>query len=473
MTTRTPTLKEAPRALTSLCAVGINHKTAPVALREQVAFESTELPAVLAAVAALPGVQEAVVLGTCNRVEIYAAGDPDQALASLSVFLHEHHGLEIGTLDDHLQHRLEDDATLHLFRVAASLDAVVVGEPQILGQVKDAFFHAVHAGTAGPVLTRAFHRAFSAAKRVRQETRIAASAVSVASAGVELAEKIFGNLAGLSTLLVGAGDMGELAARHFGRAGARLTVANRSLDRALRLAREHGGVGRSIEELPALLVDADVVLVSTGAPGFVITDAMAKEVISKRRYRPLFLVDISVPRNVDPRVNDLDDCYVYDVDDLGAVVEENLSGRRREAERAEQIVVAEAQAARTQVRALRAVPLIKALRQHFTAVAEAEAQKTLAVLAEGASEKQRRSVEAMAQAIVNKTLHAPTERLRQLAESENSNEVQAVYAALCDCFGLTLEQEHKAAAEKALAEADAALDAGADADELDKDHRAA
>jgi len=438
-----------------LCLVGINHKSAPVELRERVAFDAAALERALPELCALDGVSEAVVVSTCNRVEIYVAGDRDRAPAAVAAFLHRFHGLDKGSLDEHLVHRADEDATLHLLRVASSLDAVVVGEPQILGQVKEAFFHAVHAGVVGPTVTRAFHRAFSTAKRVRTETRIAASAANVASAGVDLAARIFGNLTGLDCVLVGAGDMGELAARHFHKAGARLTIANRSLERAHKLANEHGGVARDLAELPRLLVDADVVLVSTGAATFMITAEMVKAAAKARRYRPLLLVDISVPRNVEPAIADMDNTYLYDVDDLASVVDDNLAKRATEAVKAEEIVKDELHKAKKLAAEKRVVPLIKALREKIMTVADAEAQKTLTTLGEGATEKQKKSVQAMAQAIVNKALHEPLMRLREAAAKDD----EALIAAAAALFDVDVDagDDGGELAQLALNEADAAV----------------
>jgi glutamyl-tRNA reductase len=442
-------------SLRAFCCVGVNHKTAPVELREKVAFSPESLVVALPQLVALDDVDEAVVVSTCNRVELYVAGDRDRAPVAVAAFLRAFHGLADGVLDDHLVHRSDDEAVLHLFRVAAALDAIVVGEPQILGQVKDAFFHAVSARSAGPIVTRAFHQAFTTAKRVRTETAIASSAANVASAGVDLAASIFGDLNGVDCVLVGAGDMGELAARHFGAAGARLTVANRSLERASRLASDVGGVARDLVELPRLLVDADVVLVSTGAPTHIVTLDMVRAALKHRRYRPLLLVDISVPRNVDPRVAELDNCYVHDVDDLGSVVEENLARRADEAHKAEAIVREEVARARRARAERRAVPLIKALREKLQGLAAIEAEKTLAVLGPQASEKQRRSVEAMANAIVAKVLHEPMTRLKAAAAGNHDDDA-ALLSAAATLFGVELDDDGVDAA-RALAEAEAAI----------------
>lgn len=448
-----------------LSCVGFNHKTAPVELREQVAFSSEMLPRALPELLACDGVDEAVIVSTCNRVEVYLAGDVDRAPAAVRSFLHTFFGLKDGAVDDHLVHRAEDDALHHLFRVASALDAVVVGEPQILGQVKDAFFAGVIAGSVGPVTTRAFHRAFTTAKRVRTETRIAAAAANVASAGVDLAASIFGDLAGLACVLVGAGDMGELGARHFARAGARLTIANRSLERATRLADEVAGSAISIDALPRLLVEADVVLVSTGAPTFVVTHEMVKTALKARRYRPLLIVDISVPRNADPRIAELDNCYVYDVDDLSSVVDENLSRRAEEAKKAEVIVESELEKARRARATERAVPIIKALRERAQGIARAEAEKTLGVLGEAVSDKQRRSVEAMANAIVSKLLHEPMAQLKAAAAADASDASGELLQAAVALFGLEASEASTStstSAEQVLQEASEAQRAGDD-----------
>lgn len=439
----------------AFACIGVNHASAPVELREQVAFSAESLARALPELLARDGVDEAVVVSTCNRVEVYVAGDVDHAPASVRAFLHDFHDVKAGALDAHLVHRADDEALQHLFRVASSLDAVVVGEPQILGQVKDAFFHAVTANSVGPVVTRAFHQAFTTAKRVRTETKIAAAAANVASAGVDLAASIFGQLGGLDCVLVGAGDMGELAARHFSRAGARLTIVNRSIERARTLADDVGGTAVGLDALPRLLVDADVVLVSTGAPGFVVTGEMVKAVHKARRYRPLLVVDISVPRNADPQIAELDNCYLYDVDDLAGVVDSNLQKRAEEAKKAETIVGDELEKARRRRASHKAVPVIKALREKMQAIAAAEVARTLPVLGDSATERQRKSIEAMANAIVSKLLHEPLTKLKDAAAVDDD----ALLAAAVGLFGLDGADDDVASAEQVLAAARDAEDA--------------
>ncbi len=438
-----------------LICVGVNHRRAPVELRERVAFSQEELGDALEKLVQLPDVDEALVLSTCNRVELYAAGTFEKTPYQLTTFLHQFHQIEEGVLDEHMFRLVGEDAVSHLFRVAASLDAIVVGEPQILGQVKEAFFRAAGKKATGAVLNRAFHKAFSVAKRVRTETAIAQSAVSVSYAGVELAQKIFGDLSGLSCLLVGAGDMGELAAQHFVDKGAKLFVCNRSLDRAERLAEQYGGVARKLDELSGLLIGVDVVLCSTSAPGYVITKDMVKKAAKARRYRPLFLIDIAVPRDIDPAAGDVESVFCYDVDDLREVVEENLETRRDEAERAEDIVREEVIRFAKKNRELRAVPTIKALRDAMVQVAAEQTDKTLQKLGDGVSDKQRKSVESMAQAIVNKMLHAPITRLKE--ESVKGGEAgQDLLRAVQELFALDLDDDGDTTTERVLAEAESA-----------------
>jgi len=345
-----------------LVCVGLNHKGAPVDIREKVAFRAETMTASLQRLNSSPELRECVILSTCNRVEIYARAGGGVAPAVISKFLHDEHTLQAGTLESHLFTLTGADALRHLFRVASSLDAIVVGEPQILGQVKEAFRGAVEARTVGPLLSRVFHRAFSVAKRVRTDTAVAQSAVSVSFAAVQLARSIHGDLRRKICLLVGAGNMGELAARHFVQEGAELWVINRSYERAETLAATYGGTARAFNDLSLLLEKADVVLTSTAAPGFIITPDMIKKVTRARRYEPLFLIDIAVPRNVDPDVAKLENTYAYDVDDLTRVVDSNLGKRRAEAERAEGIVVDEVRTFEAWNRSQAVVPIIKALR---------------------------------------------------------------------------------------------------------------
>jgi glutamyl-tRNA reductase len=389
----------------TLICVGLSHKQAPIAVREQVAVRSDQIETRLRELKALSGVREALLVSTCNRLEIFAIAETRAAAQDLLETLG-------AVAAPHAVCRFEEEALRHLFRVAASLDSMVVGEAQVLGQVKDAALQAQRAGALGPQLSRALARATTAAKRVRTETEIARGAVSVSSIAVRLAHKLLGNLEGRSVLLLGAGEMAQLAARELRSAGAReLLMANRNPQRAEELAREAGGVPVSLAELPALLERADVAICSTSASQAVVTRDMMAKALKARRYRPIFLVDLTVPRNVEPSANELENVYVYDLDDLERVAAQNRDLRAAQVGKAEEIVEAELKAFLATSRERAALPVLARLRAHAESLARAEAEKTLAAL-NGLDEKQQKTVRAMATAIVNKLLHAPTTRLR-------------------------------------------------------------
>ncbi len=329
----------------------------------------------------------------------------------------------------HAARRFEEEALRHLFRVAASLDSMVVGEAQILGQVKEAAAQAQQAGTLGPELSRALARATSAARRVRTETEIARGALSVSSVAVKLAHKLLGSLEDRSVLLLGAGEMAQLAAKELRSEGAReLLVVNRTPQAAEELAREIGGVPSSLAELPALLERVDVAICSTAAAQAVVTRKMMVQAVKARRYRPIFLVDLALPRNVDPAANELENVYVYDLDDLERVAAQNRDLRAAQVGRAEEIVEQELQAFLAQSRERTALPVLARLRAHADSVARAEVERTLAAL-QGLDEKQQKTVQAMAMAIVNKLLHGPTSRLRaEAGEGPLADAVAALFA---------------------------------------------
>jgi glutamyl-tRNA reductase len=387
--------------------VGLSHRTAPVEVRERLAVPPDRLGEELRQIAAGGRFDEALLISTCNRVELYATGsDPidaaHRARAALATRLLD------SAAEDALYQERGVDAVRHAFRVASSLDSLVVGEPQILGQVKEAFDAAKGAGTVGTLLGRCFTQAFATAKRVRNETGIAEGTVSVSSIACELAKKIFGNLEGRRTLLLGAGEMGESAARSLRQTGTQLHVINRSEDRAHSLAESCGGRAVPYERLTLELADADVVIASTASPKFILTPEMMKGVVRSRRHRPLFIIDIAVPRDVDPRVGNMDNVFVYDVDDLQQVAEENLSVRAREATLAESIVEEEVGAFLAWRRSLELAPTIVALRKRFAEVAEQELQRALPRL-DGVD---RAVLEAMSRSIVNKLLHQPMTQLK-------------------------------------------------------------
>ena len=390
--------------------VGLSHRTAPVEVRERLAVAPGELERELRDLAAETGLEEALLISTCNRVELYAtsrnpvdaAHEAKETMAKRLVGIADH---------DVLYQERGIDVVRHIFRVASSLDSLVVGEPQILGQVKEAFDAANEAGTVGTLLNRCFSQAFSTAKRVRNETGIAEGTVSVSSIACELAKKIFGNLQGRRTLLLGAGEMGEAAARSLRQTGTKLHVINRSDERAEALARACDGRAVPYEQLTTELAEADVVIASTASPQFILTPKLMKSVVRTRRHRPLFIIDIAVPRDVDPRIGNMDNVFVYDVDDLQQVAEENLAVRAREAAQAERIIEEEVESFISWRRSLELAPTIVALRKRFGEVAEEELRRALPRL-EGVGDADRAVLEAMSRSLVNKLLHQPMTELK-------------------------------------------------------------
>ena len=410
-----------------LSLVGVSHHRAPVELRERVALDPAGAAALAARLADRTG--EAIVLTTCNRTEIYVAGDDDEAAASAA-------GLDAPELAG-VRYRLGGEAAaLHLFRVAAGLDSLVPGEGEILGQVRGAF----EAGRPGPLLDRLFRQAIHAGGRVRSETAIGENPASVSAAAAALAQQVFGDLGGRRVLLVGAGRTSELAARNLRTRGAEIAaVANRTAAHGAELAEQLGAVSVPLDELVSALADADVVVASTSAPSFVVTREVVAESLRARKGRPLLFVDLAVPRDVDPAVNDLDGCFVYDVDDLEAVVVESLAGRRGETELAERIVEAEVEAFRDWHAALDVVPAIASLRAHAEEIRVAELAKAEGRLA-GLSDGERKLVESVTAQIVNKLLHLPTVRMKEAAAASDG----VVYADVVrHLFGLE-EDDHSA-----------------------------
>ena len=350
--------------------IGINHKTAPVEVRERLAIPEPRLPEALRRLAEHPGVDEGLILCTCNRVEMWA--QTRNGGADLRAFLRNYFLLDPADYEPHLYEYREQDAIRHLFRVAASLDSMVVGEPQILGQVKEAYATARAVGAVHSQLDLLLTRAFAVAKRVRNETAVGSSAVSVASVAVELAKKIFGALDGKHVYLVGAGKMSELAARHLlAHGAAAILVANRTYERATQLAARFNGEAIRIEELYNTCDRADIVITSTGAPRAIFRREHGELFLSRRKNRPMFFIDIAVPRDVDPEMNKLDGIFVYDIDDLQQAVSGHVADRRQEAERAEIIVNIEVERFQARVQALDVVPTIVSLQDHLETIRQA------------------------------------------------------------------------------------------------------
>ncbi len=417
-----------------LFVAGLNHRTAPVGLREQLAVEEDKVREVLREVLGTGALEEAVILSTCNRVEVYGVADvPGEGRAVAFRHLCRQRGVDPASVEPHLYTHLEREAVHHAFRVAASLDSMMVGEPQILGQVKDAFALAQSCQAVGPTLHVLFSQAFGAAKKVRTETEVGHHAVSVPFAAVELAKKIHDSLSGRAVLLVGAGEMSELAARHLVEQGAfPIYVANRTWSRAQELARALAGTPVPFGELATALAAADIVITSTGAPEAVITREMVTRAMTARRGRPLFFIDIAVPRDVDRSVETLADVYCYDIDDLQQVVDANLRERRREAQRAEALIEREVAKFLARLADADVVPTIVSLRERLEAIRAGEVRKTLARLGDPPPET-REAIEALSTAIVNKILHAPITKLR---ESSRAGSGRSWTALVHELFGL-------------------------------------
>jgi len=409
-----------------LFLVGLSHKSAPIEVRERVALSGDALRSALHELRQMDGVQEAFVVSTCNRVEVYVQAEADEPARRFFTSRASEAG-------DHLYAKGGVEAVRHLFRVASSLDSMVVGEQQVLGQVKEAYGLASAVQAAGSYISRLCNRAFATAKRVRTETDIGRGATSMSQVAVELVQKIFGDLGGRAILLAGAGKMGALSAKALAGLGAdRILVTNRSSERGLALAHQVKGTFREWEELPRLLVEADVVIVSTGAPSYVLGRDMVHAAMKARRQRSLCLIDLAVPRNVDPAAGRLPDVFAYDVDDMERVVEATHEARKSEALRAEAIVEAEVMAFAREREARAALPVLSQLRRRAEAIARAEAERTLAQVGGKLDEKGKKSVEAMAQAIVNKLLHGPTARLKEAASSGDG----ALAGAAAELFGI-------------------------------------
>jgi glutamyl-tRNA reductase len=407
---------------------GISHKSAPVEVREALAIPEAEVSRTLGDLRAAGAVREAMILSTCNRVEVYGADErEDVADGRLFGLLCERRGIDAASVRPFVYTKVHAEAARHCFRVASSLDSMIVGEPQILGQVKAAFDLARQCGTVGPRLHELLSRALSVAKRVRSDTRLAQGAVSVPGAAVELARKIFGDLAGRSVLLIGAGQMGELAARHLlEQRISTLYVANRTWSRARELAEALSGTAVPFERWGDALATVDIVIASVSAPHPLVTPDGIGAALAARRARPLFFVDIAVPRSVDPRVNDLANIFCYDIDDLRSVAEANLRERWREAASAEGLVEREVEKFLARLSDRDMAPAIAALCERVEAVRQGEVARALACL-RGASPETRSAIEALSSALVNKILHSPISRLRESArEGSGSRWVGAV-----------------------------------------------
>ncbi|MBI2526715.1 MAG: glutamyl-tRNA reductase [Candidatus Rokubacteria bacterium] len=427
--------------MATLFVAGMNHRSAGVELREQLALEEDKLRGILADLNDRGLCTEMMILSTCNRVEVYGLAEaPGAARAAAFRALGAARGVSLAQVEPLLYHKTEDEAVLHAFRVAASLDSMILGEPQILGQVKDAFALAQSCRTVGPTLHALMTQAFSVAKRIRTETEVGRHAVSASYAAVELARKIFGSLEGKAVLLVGAGEMGELAARHLMEQGAMpVYVANRTWSRAQDLAQALSGTAVPYEQFPATMAVVDVVITSTAAPEPIVRAPEVDRALHSRRHRPLFFIDLAVPRNVEPAVNDLEDAFCYDVDDLRLVVEANLRERQKEAQRAEALVEREVAKFAARLRDLEVVPTIVSLREKLETIRRGELDKALSRLP-AATEETRQVMEALSQAIVNKVLHAPIVKLK---DSTRDGHHARFAELISELFGLRRPREER------------------------------
>lgn len=413
-----------------IALIGVNHKTAPIGLRERIAISRDELPEMVRALAAEPGISECMIVSTCNRVELLVATEDSQT--DINGFFHRRFGLDPETLAPHLYMHQDQAAVRHLFRVASSLDSMVVGEPQILGQVKEAFSIARTTGTIGGQLDHLLQSAFAAAKRVRTETQIGSNSVSIASVAVDLARKIFGSLQGRTVFLVGAGKMSELAARHLVQQGAgAILVTNRTLERARQLAEPFKGSVIPYDQLYDAASQADILISSTGAPHPIFRPEHCQTFLHKRRNRPMFFIDIAVPRDVDPAVNKLDGIFVYDIDDLQQVAAAHMEERAHQAGDAEALVEAEVERFHQRRRTVNVAPAITALQQHAEEIRQGELRRLHARMGELTAE-QAATVEALTRGLVNKFLHPHMQALKQAARDNDTARIDA----LCQAWSL-------------------------------------
>jgi len=406
----------------NIIVVGLSHKTAPIEIRERLAFSESSLKEALHRVKELPEIREGLIISTCNRVEIYAnSGDNAPGPPRLRKFLSEYHQIPLEQIQEYLYSYTEQEAVCHLFRVACSLDSMVVGEPQILGQVKKAYQDALEHRATGGILNRLFPRAFSVAKKVRTETGIANHAVSVSFAAVELTKKIFESLEEKVVMLIGAGEMAELAARHLKSNGVReIVVTSRTYRRAEKMAEEFQGTPLPFDKFYNFLDKADIVICSAAAPHYLIRPEKMEEVMKARKNQPMFFIDISVPRNIDPEINNIANVYLYDIDDLEKVVAANIKERQKEAIKAEEIVKKEVRQFYQGLENLEVVPVIKSLKEKMEGIRKKELEKGLSHL-KGLSPEQRRDLEALTSSIVNKILHDPITQLKKQESEEDDS----------------------------------------------------
>ena len=406
----------------NLILVGVNHKTTPVEIREKLAFTKGKIEESVDRLLNFPDIIEHTILSTCNRVEIYArANGQNSAIQSIKQFICDFHGLSAVQLEEHFYSYSNEAAIEHLFRVSSSLDSMILGEAQILGQVKDAYSLAKDLRSTGLVLNQLFEKAFSIAKKVREETGIAERSVSISSAAVELAQKIFDDLENHTVMLVGTGEMAELAAKHLISYGVKTVyVTSRTYERAANLARTLNGSALDFEAFKNELYRADIVITSTSASSFIITKDMVEKAIHERKNKPIFFIDIAVPRDIEPDVNDLENVYLYDIDDLHVVVSANMKEREKESENAMHLISQEVNKFNNWLGTLDAVPTIVEIRKRVENIGNQEMERTLKKIPH-LSEEDKKIIYQMKNSMINKILHKPTIKLKQKTQSEDGH----------------------------------------------------
>jgi glutamyl-tRNA reductase len=399
--------------MAEIILLGLNHKTAPVEIRERLSFSKDEASLILDALKGSASVNEVVIFSTCNRVEVLMTSDNKaDAVETAQKYIAEFKKVSVSEFLDSVYVYEGDEAVRHIFRVASSLDSMMVGEPQILGQIKEAYLNATSRKTSGVILNRLLHRTFFTAKRIRTETRIGDNAVSISYAAVELAKKIFGELEGKKVMLIGAGEMAELAVEHLKKNRVKeIFVANRTFKNGVELAGKFGGNPIKFEEISGFLLTVDIIISSTGSPDMIIKKDQVKQIMPGRKNRPLFFIDIAVPRDVDPDINRLNNAYVYDIDDLNGVIDENIEDRNKEAIKGERIIDEAVISFRKWYDGLDVVPTIVELRNKIDSMVTAEIQKTMQSM--NLMERDRESLERMKNALVNKIMHHPTLLLKR------------------------------------------------------------
>ena len=406
----------------NLILVGVNHKTTPVEIREKLAFTQVKIEASLSQLVSSPEIIENIILSTCNRVEIYArVENTNRGIQLLQDFICDYHGISRGNLDQYFYSYCDNQAVEHLFRVSSSLDSMVLGEAQILGQVKDAYSTARSFSSTGMVLNQLFEKAFNVAKKVREETGISERGVSISSAAVELAKKIFEDLENHSVMLVGTGEMAELAAKHLISYGVKTVyVASRTYERAAALAKSLNGCALDFESFKEEMHRADIIITSTAAPTFIVNEEMISTAIQKRKNKPIFLIDIAVPRDIAPEVNELENVYLYDIDDLQNVVNANMEERQKEAESAMEIINQEVTKFNYWFSTLDAIPTIVEMRNRAEDMRAFEVDKTLKNM-EHLSSDDKEAINQLTQSLVNKILHKPTINLKKKTQSHDGH----------------------------------------------------